>query len=105
MRALATMAGPFRFQSGPSAIFSPSHLHKAEITAETANYHSAISPLAIQIRPLARLDEARPVIRMPPLPVLEHLQLYLPQRLPPSLPLLQRTLEGHHQLPRPFLPH
>src|SRR5262245_52119832 len=45
-----------------------------------------------QVRPLARLDEARPVERMPPSFAFEHLQLYTPQPVASTLASLQRLV-------------
>src|SRR5262245_52068027 len=47
---------------------------------------------AFQVRPLARLDEARPVERMPASFASEHLQLHTPQPIASPLPALQRLV-------------
>src|SRR5262245_65746413 len=55
---------------------------------------------AFKVRPLARLDEARPVERMPATLAFEHLQLYMSQPIAATLATLQRLVVLDHQVPR-----
>src|SRR5215510_4870338 len=55
---------------------------------------------AFQVRPLARLDEARPVERMPASFAFDHLQLHMPQPIASPLSALQRLVVLSHQVPR-----
>src|SRR5262245_42837829 len=47
------------------------------------------SSFPLKIRPLARLNKARPIIRMSPIHILQQLQLHLPQSLTTPFPRLQ----------------
>jgi hypothetical protein len=57
-------------------------------------------PLAIKIGPFTRLNEARPIVRVSPLRILQHLQLYLPQCVATAFPFQQSPVIIGHQAPR-----